>query len=290
MSRVTSLDWVRLFRPRFNYLIAIFCAIALAKHFSLFDFLLVSAFSYSALFYGTFVNFFHDFNIDIKNPSMKKYIHISGKISRRKIRTLMNLFLGLTILFGALLVISKKNLIFAPLTLWAILCGLSYSAPPLRLKRFWWGGMITYTLSTSGVFLTSAFVFGLTKPILMVLTMLVFWCGSLSGFMLAHISDKDFDKSSGLETPPIKFGKERCIWFYVIFVFLSCVFGTITSILFFKPEFIFLFLLSLLFSIFVSKSIRNEKILEKVRSKAYRLGVIPYRINMISLLLMFIIG
>ncbi len=281
---MNALDCIRLSRFRLNYLIAIICGIALSQQFSLTTFVLVLTFSYSALFYGVFVNFVHDYRSDRMNPSMKKYAHISGKISLDKIKKLSRVFLSVTILTGIILSLFTNNPIFIILLIWAVHCGFSYSCPPLRLKRFWWGGIFTYTFSTAVIFLTSALAFGAKDLLLMTLSVFVFWFGSLSGWAFTHISDREFDRKDHVVTPAVKFGSSNALVLHNSFLSVSSIFAILVSVIFLKVWWFFSpFIATLILSYLWGRSIIRERDISILRKRAHTFGVAPYWLN-ISLL------
>jgi 4-hydroxybenzoate polyprenyltransferase len=285
------IEYLKILRFRFNYLMAILCGLFLAgitQGFDLMIFLAVMAFSYSALFYGTMVNFFYDKRIDEKNPAMKTYGHVSGKIPAGRIGYLKWLFFISMFLSGAVLYLMTYNVFLVPLMILALHCGFSYSAPPLRLKRFWWGGIITYTLSTSVVFLISALSFRAGDVALVTLTVLAFWSGSLSGWALAHISDKKYDLEEGITTPAVRFGRERCIRMHTVFALLSCIFASAASYIALGVLFVLIpFAATALISLYSSESVGRETGGGMIRKKSYTLGVSPYWLNMAFLMIIY---
>ncbi|MEE9323770.1 MAG: prenyltransferase [Candidatus Aenigmarchaeota archaeon] len=288
---MSVLDWIRLSRFRLNYLIAIMCGIALSQQFSLSTFILVLTFSYSALFYGVFVNFVHDYGSDKMNPSMKMYAHVSGKIPLDKIKNLSRVFLAVTIMTGIVLGLIRNNFLFIILLVWAIHCGFSYSSPPLRLKRFWWGGIVTYTFSTAVIFLTSALAFGANDLLLITLSVFVFWFGSLSVWALTHISDKKFDRKNQVVTPAMKFGLSKALVLHNSFLFISSIFAILVSVLFLKMWWIFSpFIATMILSYLWGKSIIGERDLGVLRKRAHTFGVAPYWLNISFLTMVYALG
>lgn len=286
MSKIK--DWFHLLRLRYHYLITIICAVGLANRFSLVSFLFTIALVYSSACYAELVNFIYDFKIDSKNPSMKKYAHIQGKISLYQLKLASYFFFILILISGISLFFIKNNFIFIFLTLWAIHCGYSYSVPPLRLKRFWWGGIVTYTFSSTVSFLIGAFAFGATSIPIIFLTSLVFWFGSLSAWALMHIPDIKFDKKENIVSPAIKFGKTICIKYYKILFFFSSFFGAFTVLMFFKNYFAIIpFIVSVLLSFHISRLMNGIFKTQKMRHKIYKLSVLPYRLNIIFLTIFY---
>ncbi|MBN2043114.1 MAG: prenyltransferase [Candidatus Aenigmarchaeota archaeon] len=285
------LEYAKILRFRINYLVVIFCAMFLARQFSIIPFLLVSIFSYSALFYGVMVNFANDYDSDSKNPPMKRYGHITGKIEFRKISRLSSLFLILTIISGLSMAFIKNDLIFLLLTIIAIHCGFSYSSPPFRLKRFWWGGIVSYTLSTSVIFIISVLAFGGADRMIILLSVLVLWFGSLSVWSLSHISDRKFDKKTKIVTPAMKFSKRQLSFLYTIFIAVSSFFGIYVSMFLLGMWWSFIpFTVSFLVSVKPAVSILRENDMNRLRKKAHGPGVMPYRLNVIFLAIIYLLA
>lgn len=211
-------DWLPLFRLKPHYSIMVACAIALSGELQLSYIALLVAFAYLTAAYGELVNFLHDYKIDVKNPRMKNYAHITGKIQFSSLKKATNLFLLMALASGFALYMIKKEVLL--LVILAIHCAYSYSAPPLRLKRYWWGGIITYTPYTATVLLISAVVLGAEIETAGVAAF-AFWLGSLSVWTLTNIPDQKYDKSEGVETAALKFGTATCISAYLPLALLS---------------------------------------------------------------------
>jgi 4-hydroxybenzoate polyprenyltransferase len=219
---------------------------------------------------------------------MHKYAHIGGNVSLKQLRLVSQICLIIAILSGIALLFVKYNPLFLFLTLWMFHCGFSYSVPPLRLKRFWWGGAVTYTFSTTVPFLTAALAFGITNFLILLISACVFWFGSLSGWTLTHISDRKFDRECDLETPAIRFGVRRCFWLHIVFLFASSFAGMIACVFYSRLYWTALpFLFTMVLSIITGKRVIEDANLEKIRFKAHTIGVSPYWLNITFLTIVY---
>lgn len=196
------------------------CATALSSSPQIAYAVILVAFGYLVAAHGEFVNFAYDYEIDKQNPRMKKFATVTGKISISKVKEASYITLLLAFFTGGLLILIKKEVLL--LVLLAIHSQYSYSAPPLRLKKYWWGGFATYTMYTGVLILISAIILG-AGTATAAITALAFWLGSLSLWTLAGIPDKTYDKKEGVETPATKFGNERCILAYILLALLSSI-------------------------------------------------------------------
>lgn len=211
-------DWLLLCRIKPHWLVMVACALMLSPSPQLSYVALLLLFAYSNAIYGELVNFAYDYSIDIQNPKLKNYPHVTGKIKISSVKRLSSIFLLLVLGSGLALFMTKNELLL--LILLALNATYSYSVPPLRIKRYWWGGFVTYTPYAAIVLLISAALLGSAQPTA-TMTAVAFWIGSLSLWMLGGIPDKRYDKKNGVETPATKFGDEKCINAYLWLSLLS---------------------------------------------------------------------
>lgn len=277
-------EWLPLFRLRPHYLVAISCAIALSSTPNTYYILILIAFSYFVSAHGELANFVYDYASDKKNPRMQKYAHITGKIKISSVKKASYLFLFMALFAGGALLNIKPALL--PLILLGIHGLYSYSIPPLRLKRYWWGGVATYTTYSAVVLLISAVVLGAQMETAAIVA-LAFWLGSLSVWTLTSIPDQEYDKKEGIETQAIKFGAASCISAYLPLVLLSTVIATYAVIKSTgNPYAAAPFLIPT--TIGVTAYFRMKKEVEIGMSKqAFNMAILPYRYNMALVTLSF---
>lgn len=258
-------------------MIMVACAIALSPAPRLSYALVVIAFAYFIAIHGELVNFLYDFNLDLRNPRMKGYAHITGTIKRSSLKTAAYLFLLMALATGYALLDIRKDVLL--LIIMAIHCAHSYSAPPLRLKRYWWGGIITYTTYTAVVLLISTSLLG-AEPTAAGKTALAFWLGSLSVWTLTSIPDQAYDKKEGIETPAIKFGAEKCVNLYMLLALLSITISAAISIVPANNLYVGLpFLIPASIGMIAYSRMKKE-VKSEIRKQTFNLAILPYRYNM----------
>ncbi len=270
-------DWLPLFRLRPHYFIMVACGIALSPSPQLSYAALLVAFAYLTAAHGELVNFVYDYQIDLRNPKMRDYAHITGRIKLSSVKKASDLFLFMSLLAGAALLAINKVLL--PLVILAIHSQNSYSSPPFRLKKYWWGGIVTYTTYTAILFLISASVLG-AEMATAGMAALAFWLGSMSVLMLTNIPDQKYDKREGVETITLKFGVEKCIRAYLPLAMLSSALSAALIVDSAKSLYATLpFLIPA--AIAVTAYLRMEEESKKnITNQTFRLGMLPYRYNM----------
>jgi len=270
-------EWLPLFRLRPHYLIAIACAMALSKTPGIYSFAILVAFAYAVSIHGELANFTYDYESDKRNPRMKDYAHITGKIKISGVKIMSGLFLLLSLAAGVALL--NLKLLALPLVIFAVHCAYSYSTPPLRLKRYWWGGIVSYTTYTAVVLLVSATIFGAPLPAAG-MAALAFWLGSLSVWTLTSIPDQECDRQEGIETQALKFGAANCMRAYLPLALLSAMVAAAAAVkLAGNPYAGLPFLLPAAIGITAYSRMGKEAV-TGLTKRTFDIAILPYRYNM----------
>jgi 4-hydroxybenzoate polyprenyltransferase len=251
-------------------------ALLVTNIFHLSSFLIVLIASFLVLSHTYSINNYYDYILTKENNFIGRQIH-SKKMTNKK--SLLLIFLPLLLLLFLIPFMNVLSVIF--ILLFILLFDL-YSCPPLRLKKYPLGLLISPTCLVTFLFFYSYFLVtnNLTQKAILLFTILYSYLTFSS--LLHEIAHGNIDKKNKLKSIPNIFGRQRSLTLAKIILIFSTFILIVGLIINFKENYIFIG--SIIFNLLrykkISKPVNNFVLL---RSEVFGFEEGLYYLIIISL-------